>query len=155
MLKRAFGGRPPCILPDTPASGFHFGPELSWRRMKNQTNGASSDKLGSRLDESIPSTILTLISVVCCLCHIGKRQSLPSHNIDKSDTLEVRDYDGFRWRHEEAKTTPPFRIDWDVRAILNIRRLCGAILCVECSAMSLPVLLAITSMAHRFKTGLS
>lgn len=58
--------------------------------MKNQTNGARSVTLvGSRLEESIPSTILTLISVVCCLCHIGKRQSPPSHNIDKSCTLEV------------------------------------------------------------------
>jgi hypothetical protein len=47
--------------------------------------------VGSRHDESIPSTILTLISVVCCLCHIGKRQSQHGHNIDKSGTLEVSD----------------------------------------------------------------
>jgi hypothetical protein len=49
--------------------------------------------VGSRLDESIPSTILTLISVVCRLCHIGKRQSLRGHNIDKSNTLEVDNHE--------------------------------------------------------------
>lgn len=89
MLQRAVGGLPPGISPDMPALGFHVRNKIvlaadeksdKWRQVLAM--------VGSRLEESIPSTILTLISVVCCLCHIGKRQSPPGHNIDKSCTLE-------------------------------------------------------------------
>ncbi|MCE6077569.1 hypothetical protein GOZ89_06090 [Agrobacterium vitis] len=79
----------PVILPEIPAGRFSFGTKMPWRRMKNQTNGARSVIGWQPSDDSIPSTILTLISVVCRLCHIGKRQSLPCHNIDKTNRLEL------------------------------------------------------------------
>lgn len=89
MLKRAFGGLPPC----------YFAGDSSWTIQFRDKNALAADEKSDKWrqvrfgwqpsDDSIPSTILTLISVVCRLCHIGKRQSLPCHNIDKTNRLEL------------------------------------------------------------------
>jgi hypothetical protein len=79
MLKRAFGGYPPCILPDTPAFGFHARRKIvlavdeksdKWRQVRT--------KVGSRLDYLSRRQFysLFLLYVVCATLASGKARAV-------------------------------------------------------------------------------
>lgn len=89
MLKRAVGGYPPCILPDTPAFGFHA---------RNKIVLAVDEKSDKWRQVRIRLAAVLIIYPVdnfnpyfCCMSSVPHWQAakVSAHNIDKSDTLEM------------------------------------------------------------------